>query len=81
MRFSAHNKSSGVLEVNKKLFQDIDSPFFAHALAAVLEKWLTLCRNSFVDKIMMWRLKFMVSNKTAAAYRKLLAQQYAEQFN
>lgn len=70
MRFSVVNKKSGLLELNKKLIQDIESPFFPSALAAVLEKWLTLCRTSFVDKIMLWRLKFMVSNKTATAYRK-----------
>ncbi len=74
LRFTVPAKNSGIIEQHKKLIEDIDNPFFPTALAAVVEKWMTLCQNHFIDEIMQWRLKMMAFaiNKNEVSLLKLL---------
>lgn len=47
-----------------KLVDAIDHDFFLDSQEAVLEKWLTYCKNVHLDSIMVWRLKCMAARLT-----------------
>lgn len=39
--------------------QAIDSDWYEKAKEAVIEKWITLCKNLYLDEVMQWRLKMI----------------------
>jgi len=64
IRFKQYPKKSEKYEQNQKLIEAINDPFFNNAKIAVLEKWMTLCKNQFIDEIMQWRLRYLTCRFT-----------------
>lgn len=45
VRFKSYPKRSEKYEENQKLIEAIDNDYFNTAKVAVIEKWMTLCKN------------------------------------
>ena len=37
----------------------LESPFYEQAKAAIIQKWVGLCKHEHIDRIMQWRLRLM----------------------
>lgn len=59
--FKVPPKSKSLFEEHQKYLKAIDSEFYEEARNAVLDKWLTLAKKSFLDGAMDWRLNFLAA--------------------
>ena len=50
-------KSDG-FKMNEKLLQGIQHLNFTECKSAVIEKYLTYCKNMYIDEVMQWRLHY-----------------------
>jgi hypothetical protein len=72
IRYKPVPKSSTRYEEHQKIVDTIDSDFFHTAKEAVIEKWMTYCKNKHIDNIMDWRLRLMAcrfTNKENLKYK------------
>lgn len=53
------SKKSDLYEQHQKVCEAIQGSYFEHARDAVLEKYLTFCKNRYVDQMMEWRIRVM----------------------
>ena len=58
IRSKAYPKKSEKYEEHQKLIHALNADHYDDAKTALLEKWLTLCRNHFVNECMSWRLNY-----------------------
>lgn len=59
------NKRSENYEQHHKVLESTESTYFATAKEAVIEKYLTFCKNYYIDEMMQWRLKYLALRLTS----------------
>jgi hypothetical protein len=37
----------------------MNSDMYSKAKEAIIEKWVTICKTSFLDEVMKWRIKYL----------------------
>lgn len=59
VHFKNYPRKSEHYEQNQKIREAIKGDFWDSAKKAVLEKYLTFCKNKFLDDMMQWRLRYL----------------------
>lgn len=54
-----YTKGSAKALKHQELMEAITLPIYLEAREAVIEKYITLCKNAFIDEVMQWRLKYL----------------------
>jgi DNA-binding GntR family transcriptional regulator len=54
--FKTVSKKSGKYDEHQRLLAALKSKMYNEAKEAIIEKWLTYCKNRYVDQVMQWRL-------------------------
>lgn len=57
--FKNFKKHSPLWEENQKIIEATKDDFWEKAKEAVIGKYLTFCKNIYIDTVMLWRLKFL----------------------
>jgi hypothetical protein len=68
VKFKNYPKGTPKHEVHQELIKSMKSDFWGKAKRAVLEKYLTLCKNSHLDNVMQWRLRLLACRFTRHEY-------------
>lgn len=60
------NKRSENYEQHQKVLESTESTYFSTAKEAVIEKYLTFCKNYYIDEMMQWRIKYLALRLTSS---------------
>ena len=77
------NKRSEGYEQHQKTLEALSSTYFSSAKDAVIEKFLTFCKNHYIDEMMQWRKKLIairLSSREQTMFKgRLHSKRFCEQ--